>query len=477
MKDLIREKSVTKETSYIFLKIVFLYFYMYFIGPLIWGIWMVFRLRIITLQECYHCILSPVTITIFILCFLFNLIYMKRLLNEVSGLPDTINAETSKPYWMSLLKVHCISIILFGTIGTFVSLSMLSTNMLSFFKITSGDWLFKTVIGALSGASLVFLFYIMFSVIIITTVIDSIKTMQSNAKKRILVRLKLFNLILYIIGLVLFIGTAVASLIYRNINFEFDNDTLIFLVTLALPVFMSGFLYYKSNKKIYSYIKAEDNNTSDRELKSNIKATFKIKIAVQIFFLLLFCILLFTEKIQAWLFILIAGFCGSLIFGRAYCGWCCPVNTVNRITGLLYKLMGIKKRRSPKFLQQSVFSIICLVLFLGKFLLSLILGKRLQLFTIITCLGVLISSIFDTKLWCNYLCPWGTILKMTSKFSVFKRYISKDKCINCGICRLNCPSGSIQISDTIQSIEFTKCIQCFQCSCKCHKEAIKIRRQ
>jgi ferredoxin-type protein NapH len=460
-----------------FFKIVFLYFYMYFIGPLIWGVWMVFRLKLITLQECCHCIFSPVAITMFISYFLFNLIYMKRLLNKASDLPGATITETSKIYYMPVLKVHCISIISFGTIGTFACLSMLSTNIFSFLKITPGDWLLKTVIGSLSGTSLVFLFYIMFSAIIITTATDSIKATQSYVKKRTLVSLKLFNLTMYIIGLVLFIGTATASLIYRNNNFIIDKDTAIFWVTLALPVFMSGLLYYKSNKRIDFHIKAEDNNALNIKLSSNIRVIFIIKFIVKIFFLMLFSVFLFIGKIQAWLFILIAGFYVSLILGRVYCGWCCPVSTVNCVIEFFYKLLGIKKSSAPRSLQHSLSGIICFALFLGVFSCSLILGKRLQIFTIITHLGVLVSSIFDSSFWCNYLCPWGTILKTSSKFSAFKRLIDADKCVKCSVCSLNCPSKSIRILDNIQSIEFARCLQCLQCTSKCHKSAIKMGRQ
>jgi len=38
------------KTSNSFFKIVFLYFYMYLICPLIWGIWMILKLRIMTLK-------------------------------------------------------------------------------------------------------------------------------------------------------------------------------------------------------------------------------------------------------------------------------------------------------------------------------------------------------------------------------------------------------------------------------------------
>lgn len=449
------------KTNKLFLKIVLLYFYMYFIGPLIWCIWMVFKLEILSLQECYHCISSPLAITLFISYFLFNTVYIKRLISKLSAQPSETKAET---YLISALNAHFISIFTFGTIGTFLCLSMLSNNL-------SSDWLPKVVIGALSGTSLVFLFYIMFSAIIIITLTALIKTTQSYSQNRIFIRLKHFNQLLYIIGLILFVGTAVASLVYLASKFILNQNTILFFASLLLPISMSIFLFYKSNKKINRHIKVEGTNQSTPSIIINHK------FAIQILFLILFCGLLSTGKIQLWLPILIIGFCISLIFGRIYCGFFCPVTTINNGIELLFKRIGIKKRLAPQFLYSSLSGILFFALFLSLFIFSLILRQRLQLFLVITGLGILVSAIFSSSFWCNYLCPWGSILKVMSKFPVFKLGIDGDTCVKCGLCSLNCPTDSIQITDKIQSIEFNKCLCCMQCTDDCPKDAISIQKK
>lgn len=195
-------------------------------------------------------------------------------------------------------------------------------------------------------------------------------------------------------------------------------------------------------------------------------------------FLILFFVLLFSGKIQAWLIILITGFCSSLIIGRVYCGWCCPVNAMNDLIEFLYKQLGIKKKSIPESFKHSHSGLICFVLFLGLFTLSLMNGNRPHLFTIITFSGVLVSGIFISSLWCNYLCPWGTLLKITSNYSVFTWSIDMDKCIGCGVCASNCPSNTIQKSDNvIQSIEYSLCLQCLRCINRCPKYAIKLERR
>lgn len=449
------------KTNKLFLKIVLLYFYMYFIGPLIWCIWMVFKLEILSLQECYHCISSPLAITLFISYFFFNTLYIKRIINKLSVQPSEKKAET---YLNAALNVHFISIFTFGTIGTFLCLSMLSTH-------SSSHLIPKIAIGTLSGASLVFLFYIMFSAVIIVTLAALIQAIPSYPQNRIFIRLKHFNQLLYIIGLILFIGTAVASLVYRTNQFAVNQNTILFLVILLLPISMSTFLFYQSNKKINRNIKVESAN------QSTLNTIFNHKFAIQLLFLILFCVLLFIEKIHIWLPILIIGFCISLIFGRIYCGFFCPVTTINNGIELLFKRIGIKKRHAPQVLHTSLSGVVFFALFLSLFVFSLISRQRLQLFLIITCLGILVSSLFNASFWCNYLCPWGVILKVMSKFSVFKFGIDSNSCVKCGLCSLHCPTSSIQITDKVQSIEFHECLCCIQCTNACPKDAIVIQKK
>jgi len=447
-------------------KLVILYFYMYFIGPLIWGGWMIYRLRIISLQEYYHCLLSPVTIIMFFSYFLLNLFWIKRLLNETST-------------FSSALKVHCFSLLSFETIGTSIFMSLLATNDFSYIALNLSDWRVKAIIGSLSGASLVFLFYILFSAVIFTNIADNDKSAEPYMVRKSLLTLKAFNLAMYILGLILFIGSAAAAFIlrYQNVSAAYNSgDAAMFGVTMAFPIFMSALLYLKSVKKIDAFNKPLKDISKSKRLKDKKATILNLNSAVQWFFLFVFFILLLTGKLKAWLFILITGFFTSLLIGRVYCGWCCPVNTMNGFVDRLYKLLRIKKRTIPKFMRHRFFIIICFTLLVGLLIFSLLNGKRLPLFTMITFSGVLVSSIFVSSFWCSHLCPWGAIFKIISKYSLFKWALDPDSCINCGICASSCPSSSIQMSDnTVQSIEFSRCLQCLQCTSKCPQNAINLK--
>lgn len=412
----------------IFLKNVLMYIQMYFIGPLIWGGWMVYKLKILTLQEYGHCVLSPVMMIIFSFYFVSNLFYIKSLLSKISDSPATMNKKASIISYSAALKVHCVSLLSFGTIGTSICMSLLSTNHFSFIEISLNDWLLKAVIGSLSGASLVFLFYILFSAMIFTNMAGLAKETYPYGVRKTLISLKYFNLVVYISGLILFIGTATVSFIigYINCRSEFyTKEAVIFGFAIAFPNFMSGLLYFKSVKRIGSCIKSLDDNSIKKEMDLEKPKLFKLKYVVQVLLLSAFFILLLSGKIKVWLFILIIGFCTSLLIGRVYCGWCCPVNTMNRFINMLYKRLRIKKRPVPLFLQDRLISTIFFTLLLSVFIFSLWYGKRFQLFVILTFAGVLVSIIFASSFWCNYLCPWGALFKITNKCYKFKGFMDK----------------------------------------------------
>ena len=181
-----------------------------------------------------------------------------------------------------------------------------------------------------------------------------------------------------------------------------------------------------------------------------------------------------TQRSQFWFIILITGFVSSLLFGCIYCGWLCPVNTFNGLIDKLFKRLKINKPAAPKWLKSRLAGGIVISLFLCFFILSLILRIRLQLFLIISLLGILVSALFASSVWCNCLCPWGTILKNTSRFSFYRLFIRTEQCVRCGKCNLNCPSKSIKMSPNEQTINFSDCLQCLRCIEKCNRNAIGV---
>ena len=76
------------------------------------------------------------------------------------------------------------------------------------------------------------------------------------------------------------------------------------------------------------------------------------------------------------------------------------------------------------------------------------------------------------RLWCNTICPVGTVLGFLSKFSLLKPRIDQSKCIGCKKCEKNGKSMCIDI-DT-HKVDYSRCVACMDCIDNCPVKAIRL---
>jgi len=74
-----------------------------------------------------------------------------------------------------------------------------------------------------------------------------------------------------------------------------------------------------------------------------------------------------------------------------------------------------------------------------------------------------------SRYWCRNLCPLGAMLSLSSGWSIFKRRVS-DECIECGKCVRACPMGAISADGRITKAG--ECILCMTCQAVCPTGAI-----
>ena len=84
---------------------------------------------------------------------------------------------------------------------------------------------------------------------------------------------------------------------------------------------------------------------------------------------------------------------------------------------------------------------------------------------------VALMSFFWGRLWCNTICPVGTVLGFFSKFSLFRPVIDASKCNGCTKCARNCKSQCIDPKE--HHIDMSRCVACFDCIENCKQNAIK----
>jgi len=187
----------------------------------------------------------------------------------------------------------------------------------------------------------------------------------------------------------------------------------------------------------------------------------------------------------AGLFIFIAIILMSLVFGKSFCSWLCPIGFLSELIGDFGEKIFKRKLHLPKWLDYPLRSIKYLLLgflFYAVFVLMGIATVKaflnspynqvadLKMFyffadisrTALIILGVLfLLSIFVRNFWCRYLCPYGALLGLASFLSPNKIKRNTVSCIDCGLCNKACPQGiKVDKIKTVWSDECTTCMSC-----------------
>jgi ferredoxin len=209
----------------------------------------------------------------------------------------------------------------------------------------------------------------------------------------------------------------------------------------------------------------------------------------------------------------------ALVFGRIYCSVICPLGVFQDIISFLRTK---KKRNHFKYKKpHTTLRIIMLVAFVALLLVGftsiagliapysaygriatnifapiynlgnealVYLAERLNSYTVysshfvwlksllsfvvalITLIVIVVLAWKDGRIYCNTICPVGTVLGFISKFSLFKIAIDTNKCNGCKVCSKNCKSSCI--NPDIHQIDYSRCVACMDCIGNCRQHAI-----
>ncbi len=108
----------------------------------------------------------------------------------------------------------------------------------------------------------------------------------------------------------------------------------------------------------------------------------------------------------------------ALIFGRVYCGYVCPMNTLMISVEWLSKKLKLQTKNTPKWLKSGYFAWIALVVSAAAMLISKrILHINLSILPIWLVISVLITLIYKPVVFHNLICPFGALQRTFGKFA------------------------------------------------------------
>jgi polyferredoxin len=201
--------------------------------------------------------------------------------------------------------------------------------------------------------------------------------------------------------------------------------------------------------------------------------------------------------------VLIATLGVSLVAGRAFCGWLCPLGAIQDfVAEWTRKILGEKRHirgkpsktilplRLPASIDRPLRYAKYIVLpwiVIGSLFTAFpplrefcpvraVFGLHMTSLLWITLAVFLAGSILVERFWCKYLCPLGAALAIFNKISPVRIVSDADHCNNCRRCDIECSMGIQDVPDNLSDPECIRCMECLETCARDGSLELKVLR-
>jgi ferredoxin-type protein NapH len=178
----------------------------------------------------------------------------------------------------------------------------------------------------------------------------------------------------------------------------------------------------------------------------------------------------------------------TIVGGRAFCSWVCPINMVTDLANWLRRRLGIAQVQKRVYMSRSIrYWVLGLSLLLSavmgvaafEMISPISMAHRGLVFGIGFGGGaLLVIFLFDLFVhengWCGHICPLGGFYSLLGKFSLIRVKHNAENCTACMKCKEVCPEKEVlfMIAKSSESVLKGECTNCGRCIDVCGDDAL-----
>ncbi len=216
----------------------------------------------------------------------------------------------------------------------------------------------------------------------------------------------------------------------------------------------------------------------------------------------------------------------TVLFGRVFCGWFCPLGTINAIAGRVLNFCWPSRRQPQHWSQWQMGKYYLLVAILvmaacgvhaGAVLDPLVLLYRTTVVALlpgmqwavedgsavlglseparqllrehiteverqaflggglilVLFVAILALNRYRPRFWCRYVCPLGALLGVLSVRPFLRRHVAQESCNQCDLCGLECHGAATASAGG--NLVAAECFGCLNCTPACRRESVSFR--
>ena len=179
----------------------------------------------------------------------------------------------------------------------------------------------------------------------------------------------------------------------------------------------------------------------------------------------------------------------TLLIGRFYCAVVCPMGFFQDIFTWVHKVLFRKHkftyRKPANWLRYVVLGLFVVLMVLGLNGVAVLIAPYSAYARMVTNLHatglplvvawvtlvvVGVMSFGWGRLWCNTICPVGSLLSLVSRYRLFGVRLDPEKCVGCRKCEHGCKAMCIDIDN--KTVDHSRCVDCWNCLGECKAGAL-----